>query len=131
MRTLWSPFCKSQHSAGGICIAIWAAAALEVHGSDHLPINKWMQIPPAECWDLQITAQSSTKLETIQNQGRLPSTRFLLKDSIFHPGWYAFGAWPFEWSPIRSLLRLGSNQNDLGKKRLLIRQCPNGRGAPS
>jgi len=45
--------CKSQHSAGGICKTIWAAAVQEAHVSGRLPTYRSMQILPAECWDLQ------------------------------------------------------------------------------
>ena len=43
--------CKSQHSAGGICITLWAGASPEISPSGCLPTRIPMQIPPAECWD--------------------------------------------------------------------------------
>ena len=46
--------CKSQHSAGGICITLWAGASPEISPSGCLPTTIPLQIPPAETWDLQL-----------------------------------------------------------------------------
>src|SRR5260370_41601284 len=46
--------CKSQHSAGGICIGILVGKQPEGEISGPATAQIVMQIPPAECWDLHL-----------------------------------------------------------------------------
>src|SRR3989442_5264520 len=48
--------CKSQHSAGGICIGILVGKQPEGEISGSATAQIVIQIPPAECWDLHMVA---------------------------------------------------------------------------
>src|SRR5712692_11641421 len=51
---LWPSSCKSQISAGGICRGIVVGKQPEGEISGPATAQRVLQIPPAECWDLQV-----------------------------------------------------------------------------
>src|SRR5712692_5740386 len=80
--------CKSHHSAGGICITLWAVAGPEISPSGCLPTTIPLQIPPAEIWDLQLEGHNLPGL--LKSPGRMkkrsPSCRMKVINNDIQAG---------------------------------------------